>query len=219
MKTSQIVHATGEVVSECENRARAERPAASLRSRPAAGALDRETRQLVECFLEEFVGLAHLRSESEALSTMKRVVGDILTTHTCAYEGMIEELSLDDSGDDVRFVGKVANCLFEDGVASWGRVAGFLAFGAAVCRRLNETGRGTLVKPVGCEISTYLLTHQTEWLVDNNSWNGFVEFFRVAEPEATSTGALETCAKCVGIGATLTLLIGICLTFRRVFVT
>jgi len=84
--------------------------------------------------------------------------------------GMIEELSLDDSGDDVRFVGKVANCLFEDGVASWGRVAGFLAFGAAVCRRLNETGRGTLVKPVGCEISTYLLTHQTEWLVDNNSW-------------------------------------------------
>jgi len=87
MKTSQIVHATGEVVSECENRARAERPAASLRSRPAAGALDRETRQLVECFLEEFVGLAHLRSESEALSTMKRVVGDILTTHTCAYEG------------------------------------------------------------------------------------------------------------------------------------
>ena len=66
MKTSQSLQDTGDV---------------------GAVALDNETRQLIECFLGEFAGLAHLRSESEALFTMKRVVGDILTTHMCAYNG------------------------------------------------------------------------------------------------------------------------------------
>ena len=83
---------------------------------------------------------------------------------------MIKKLSLDDRGDDVRFVDKVANSLFEDRITNWGRVAGLLAFGAAVCRHLNEKGRGTRVKLVGREISAYLLTYQKGWLVDNNSW-------------------------------------------------
>ena len=75
-----------DVVYERMNRAPGGQPAI-LRSRAGAGALDNETVQLIECFLGEYAGLAHLQSDSEALSTMKRVVAEILTTHACAYNG------------------------------------------------------------------------------------------------------------------------------------
>lgn len=83
---------------------------------------------------------------------------------------MVTKLSLDNMGDDVRFVGSVAKSLFGDGTTNWGRIASLVAFGAVVCQHLKETGRENCVEPVAEEISQYLLSEQRDWLVKNNNW-------------------------------------------------
>lgn len=170
--------------------------------------LENDTRQLISSFLIDFTGLTKLpRKENKALSTMKRVVEDVLEKHRYAYNGMINKLSLDDTGDDASFVSSVAKSLFADGTTNWGRIASLVAFGAAVSQYLKEKGRGNCVELVGKEISTYLLSYQRDWLVKNNSWDGFVDFFRVADPESTVRNTLMAFAGLAGLGATVALLI------------
>ncbi|XP_044065456.1 induced myeloid leukemia cell differentiation protein Mcl-1b isoform X2 [Siniperca chuatsi] len=148
--------------------------------------LENDTRQLISRFLRDFTGLSKPQwNDSKALSTMKRVVEDVLKKHRYAYNGMINKLSLDDRGDDASFVSSVAKNLFADGTTNWGRIASLAAFGAVVSQYLKEKGRENCVELVGNEISTYLLSDQRDWLIKNNSWDGFVEFFRVADPEST----------------------------------
>lgn len=171
-------------------------------------ALDVDTRQLISRFLREYTGLSKPGwKESSALSTMKRVVGDVLAKHRYAYNGMINKLSLEDRGHDASFVSAVAKSLFADGTTNWGRIASLMAFGAAVSQNLKESGRGDCVELVADGISSYLLTDQRDWLVKNNSWDGFVDFFRVADPESTVRTTLMAFAGFAGIGATLALLI------------
>ncbi|XP_059195687.1 induced myeloid leukemia cell differentiation protein Mcl-1b isoform X1 [Centropristis striata] len=173
--------------------------------------LESDTRQLISRFLRDFTGLSKPKwNESRALSTMKRVVEDVLEKHRYAYNGMINKLSLDDRPDDASFVSAVAKSLFADGTTNWGRVASLLAFGAVVCQYLKEKDRQNCVELVGKEITTYLLTDQRDWLVQNNGWAGFVEFFRVADPESTVRNTLMAFAGFAGIGATLALLISHC---------
>ncbi|CAK6967800.1 induced myeloid leukemia cell differentiation protein Mcl-1b [Scomber scombrus] len=174
-------------------------------------ALENDTRQLIKHFLRDFTGLSKPRwSESKPLSTMKRVVEDVLEKHRYAYKGMINKLSLDDRDDDMRFVSSVATSLFGDRTTNWGRVASLVAFGAVVCQYLKEKGRENCVDLVGEEITMYLLTDQKDWLIKNNAWDGFVEFFRVADPESTVRNTLMAFAGFAGIGATLALLIRCC---------
>uniref|UniRef100_A0A8D3B2J3 MCL1 apoptosis regulator, BCL2 family member b n=1 Tax=Scophthalmus maximus TaxID=52904 RepID=A0A8D3B2J3_SCOMX len=176
---------------------------------PAADeALDSFTRELISQFLRDYVARTDPRwTDSKALSTMKRVVDRLVEKHRYAYNGMMNRLSLDNRRDDVTFVGAVARSLFGDGNTNWGRVSSLVAFGAVVSQHLKETGRGNCVELVGQEISTYLLTDQRDWLVKNNSWEGFVEFFRVADPETTMRNTLIGLAGFAGVGATLALLI------------
>lgn len=171
-------------------------------------ALEADTRQLMSQAMIHFTGRSVTRwTEHKALQTMKRVVNDVLEKHRYAYNGMVKKLSLDNRGDDVRFMGSVARSLFGDGNTNWGRIASLVAFGAMVCQHLKETGRENCVESVGEEISKYLLTEQRDWLVKNNSWEGFVDFFRVADPESTVRNTLMAVAGFAGIGATLALLI------------
>lgn len=87
MKISRILQETSDVVDEGRNRASGGKFAIS-RSRAGEEALDKETRQLMKCFLGEFTGLLKPRpNESKALSTMKRVVGKVLEKHRYAYNG------------------------------------------------------------------------------------------------------------------------------------
>ncbi|XP_078477684.1 induced myeloid leukemia cell differentiation protein Mcl-1 homolog [Lampetra planeri] len=168
--------------------------------------LENDTRQLIDRFLMDSTGLSKQRGrESKALSTMKKVVADVLEKHRYAYNGMINKLSLDDRGNDVTFVSAVAKSLFADGTTNWGRIASLVAFGAAVCQSLKEKGRENCVELVGQKISDYLLSEQREWMVKNNSWDGFVEFFRVADPELTVRNTLMAFAGFAGLGATLAL--------------
>lgn len=170
--------------------------------------LEVDTRQLIGRFLRDFTGLSKSRwNESKALTTMKRVVEGVLEKHRYAYNGMINKLSLDDRGENADFVSDVAKSLFSDGTTNWGRIASLVAFGAVVAQYLKENGRGNCVELVGQEISTYLLTDQRDWLVKNNSWDGFVDFFRQADPESTVRNTLMAFAGFAGIGATLALLI------------
>ncbi|XP_034730523.1 induced myeloid leukemia cell differentiation protein Mcl-1b [Etheostoma cragini] len=183
----------GEMVSSC----------------PAGDAvLENDTRQLIGRFLRDFTGLSKPQwKESRALTTMKRVVEDVLDKHRYAYNGMVNKLSLDERRDDASFVSAVATSLFADGTTNWGRIACLVAFGAVVSQYLKERGRDNCVELVGQEISTYLLADQRDWLVKNNAWDGFVEFFRVADPESTVRNTLMAFAGFAGIGATLALLI------------
>ncbi|KAM3614146.1 uncharacterized protein V6R79_010841 [Siganus canaliculatus] len=170
--------------------------------------LENDTRQLVIRYLKDYTGLTKPQwNESKALSTMKRVVDGVLEKHRYAYNGMINKLSLDDREDDASFVSAVAKSLFADGTTNWGRVASLVAFGAVVAQYLKEKGRKNCVELVGQEICSYLLTDQREWLIKNNAWDGFVEFFRVADPESTVRNTLMAFAGFAGIGATLALLI------------
>ncbi|KAL7393792.1 hypothetical protein ABVT39_016038 [Epinephelus coioides] len=170
--------------------------------------LESDTRQLLSRFFRDFSGLSKPQwHESRQLATMKRVVEDVLEKHRYAFNGMINKLSLDDRRDDDSFVSAVAKSLFADGTTNWGRVASLVAFGAVVCQYLKEKGRENCVELVGQEISTYLLSDQRDWLVKNNGWDGFVEFFRVADPESKVRNTLMAFAGFAGIGATLALLI------------
>ncbi|KAM9353636.1 induced myeloid leukemia cell differentiation protein Mcl-1b [Symphorus nematophorus] len=170
--------------------------------------LGNDTRELISRFLREFTGLSKARwNENKELSTMKRVVDGVLEKHRYAYNGMVNKLSLDDRGDDASFVSAVAKSLFADGTTNWGRIASLVAFGAVVSQYLKEKGRGNCVDLVAQEISTYLLCNQRDWLAKNNGWDGFVEFFRVADPESTVRNTLMAFAGFAGIGATLALLI------------
>ncbi|XP_029360273.1 induced myeloid leukemia cell differentiation protein Mcl-1b [Echeneis naucrates] len=144
--------------------------------------------------------------QHRGLDTMKRVVDGLLEKHGIAYNGMVNKLSLDNT-EDMSFVCLVAQKLFSDGTTNWGRVASLAAFGVVVCRRLKEMGRESCVESVGMEISKYLLSEQKDWLLKNNSWDGFVEFFHVVDPESSVRNTLMAFAGVAGIGATLALLI------------
>ncbi|XP_041725026.2 induced myeloid leukemia cell differentiation protein Mcl-1 homolog [Coregonus clupeaformis] len=199
---------TGDVANQGSNRAHR----ASC-GEPGVDLLDTETMHLMKCLLGECTGVwKQSQHESKALSTMKRVVGQVLERHRCSYNGMINRLSLDDRGDDVKFIGVIATSLFDDGTVNWGRVASLAAFGYAVCQYWTEKGREDCVERVGDEISAYLLTDQRDWLVKHNSWEGFVEFFGVSEPESskcdsTLSNILMTVAAGAGIVAMLTTLL------------
>ncbi|XP_034030262.1 induced myeloid leukemia cell differentiation protein Mcl-1b [Thalassophryne amazonica] len=176
---------------------------------PAGGAvLESDTRQLIDSFLHEFTGLSQPRwKQTSELETMKRVAENLLEKHTYVYRGMISKLSLDDRGDDMSFITAVATSIFADGKTNWGRIASLVTFGGVVSQYLKDKGRGHCVDLVGQEISTYLLSAQRNWLIQNNAWEGFVEFFRVSDPESTVRNVLMTCVGVAGIGATLALLI------------
>nr|XP_057908935.1 induced myeloid leukemia cell differentiation protein Mcl-1b [Doryrhamphus excisus] len=172
--------------------------------------LDADTRELISRFLSDYTGTTTSSwTQSKAQSTMKRVVSNVLEKHRYKYNGIINTLSLDNHGDDMDFVSAVAKSLFSDGTTNWGRIASLVAFGAAVSQHLKEKDRGHCVELVAQEISSYLLMHQRNWLVKNNSWDGFVEFFREADPEATMRNTLMAFAGFASIGATLALLISL----------
>lgn len=87
MKISQILQKTSDVVDEGRNTASGGESTIS-RSRAEDDVLDKETRQLMKCFLGEFTRRMKPRwNESEALLTMKRVVDEILEKHRYAYNG------------------------------------------------------------------------------------------------------------------------------------
>uniref|UniRef100_A0A8C6SW38 MCL1 apoptosis regulator, BCL2 family member b n=1 Tax=Neogobius melanostomus TaxID=47308 RepID=A0A8C6SW38_9GOBI len=170
--------------------------------------VENDTRQLLGDFFELITGISQPGwLQRPALTTMKRVVDNLLEKHRIAYNGRLNLPSNPNWGDDVTFMGDVARSIFEDGTTNWGRIASLISFGAVVCQYLKSKGRESCVERVAEEISSYLLSDQRDWLIRNNSWDGFVEFFRVDDPESKVRNTLMAVAGLAGIGATLAMLI------------
>ena len=90
-------------------------PASSARDK----VLEDDTRQLIHSFLLDISGVSSSQSsrghQSRALPTMKRVVEGLIEKHQYLYSGMISKLKLDERGEDMSFMGSVAENLFSDG--------------------------------------------------------------------------------------------------------
>ncbi|KAA0703382.1 Induced myeloid leukemia cell differentiation protein [Triplophysa tibetana] len=165
--------------------------------------LDMNTRENIDSFLKQFAGLSHSRcAKKQVVSTMKRVVDSLVAKHEKAYNGMISRINLEQT-DDLSVVTIVATELFSDGITNWGRIASLLAFGAVLCKHLNDSGRSECVSLVGEKISDYLLSDQMDWLLKNNAWDGFVDFFHVPDTEAAVRNALMAIGSVATFGAAL----------------
>ncbi|RAM39437.1 hypothetical protein DOZ52_29265 [Enterobacter hormaechei] len=81
-----------------------------------------------------------------------------------------------------------------------------MAFGAVVCSQLKEAQRERCIETVAEQISSYLISEQHNWLLRNNGWQGFVEFFRVEDVESVVRNTLMAVVGCAGIGAGLAFL-------------
>ncbi|KAK2887784.1 hypothetical protein QQF64_012890 [Cirrhinus molitorella] len=170
--------------------------------------LVQDTRQLLLDFYRMHTGMCTPdRKHHHALPTMKRVVEDILVKHGIAYNGMLQRLQLGSQPDDMSFIGSIAKTMFKDDTTNWGRIVSLVAFGAAACSHLRDLKRERCVEMVAEQISSYLISEQHDWLLNNKSWHGFVEFFRVEDMESVVRNALMAVVGCAGIGAGLALLI------------
>ncbi|KAG7336007.1 hypothetical protein KOW79_000700 [Hemibagrus wyckioides] len=166
--------------------------------------LEHDTREIIADFFFLVTSSPRLcERHTKVLQTMKRVVDDLMVKHRIVYKGMLVKLNLDERGEDMSVISTVAKELFSDGITNWGRIASLLAFAAVVARYEKESGRGSCVGLVADEISSYLMSNQKEWLLKNKSWNGFVEFFHIPDPESSVRTALTTFVTVAGIGAVL----------------
>ncbi|KAI7806744.1 induced myeloid leukemia cell differentiation protein Mcl-1b [Triplophysa rosa] len=166
-------------------------------------ALDMNTREIIDSFLKQFTGLSHTKCvKKQVVSTMKRVVDSLVVKHEKAYNGMISRINVDQT-DDMSVVTVVATELFSDGTTNWGRIASLLAFGAVLCKHLNDSGRSECVSLVGEKISAYLMSDQRDWLLKNKAWDGFVDFFHVQDTEAAVRNALMAIGSVATFGAAL----------------
>ncbi|XP_016121174.1 induced myeloid leukemia cell differentiation protein Mcl-1 homolog [Sinocyclocheilus grahami] len=120
---------------------------------------------------------------------------------------MLQRLQLESQADDMSFIGCIAETMFNDNTTNWGRIVSLVAFGAVVCSRLKELQRERCVETVAQQISSYLISDQHDWLLNNKGWHGFVEFFRVEDVESVIRNALMAVVGCAGIGAGLAFLI------------
>ncbi|XP_016399306.1 induced myeloid leukemia cell differentiation protein Mcl-1 homolog [Sinocyclocheilus rhinocerous] len=171
-------------------------------------ALEMDTREIIDIFLKNFTGFPHSKSgNKQVLATMNRVVESLVVKHELAYKGMIARLNLEQKGEDVSFVKTVATELFSDGITNWGRIASLLTLGAMVCKHQNDKGLSKCASLVGKEISSYLLITQRDWLLKNNAWDGFVEFFHVPNTEAAVRNTLMAIGSVATFGAALAYLI------------
>ncbi|XP_067280960.1 induced myeloid leukemia cell differentiation protein Mcl-1a [Pseudorasbora parva] len=169
--------------------------------------LESDTRQLLLVFYQTHTGMCPPeKSHNRALPTMRRVVADILEKHQLVYKGMLQRLQLDSEPKSMDFISQIAKTMFKDGKTNWGRITSLVAFGAVVCTRLVEARREECVEAVANQISNYLISEQHHWLLCNNGWDGFVEFFREQDVESMVRNTLMAVVGCAGIGAGLAFL-------------
>ncbi|XP_073678623.1 induced myeloid leukemia cell differentiation protein Mcl-1a [Garra rufa] len=170
--------------------------------------LDKDTRQLLLDFYRTHTGMSPPdRKHHHAIPTMRRVVDDILAKHGIAYNGMLQRLQLESQPEDMSVIGSIAKTMFKDDTTNWGRIVSLVAFGAVACSRLMELQRERCVEMVAEQISSYLISEQHDWFLNNKGWHGFVEFFHVEDMESVVRNALMAVVGCAGLGAGLALLI------------
>ncbi|XP_017659212.1 PREDICTED: induced myeloid leukemia cell differentiation protein Mcl-1, partial [Lepidothrix coronata] len=83
--------------------------------------------------------------------------------------GMLRKLELRQE-QDLQAVVEVANHVFSDGVANWGRVVTLVAFGAFVARQLRGPQRDRGVSSLARILTDALVSSRREWLLSQGGW-------------------------------------------------
>eukprot|EP00794_Sanderia_malayensis_P013004 gene13004-14343_t len=115
---------------------------------------------------------------TEPCSTLRRVGDELETNNKELFNSMCEQLAITSNTAYPTFQG-IADEIFENG-KNWGRIVAFVCFGGTLavhCANREDLGRGYVDNIVNW-VSRYMQVNLDQWLIDNNSWNGFVEFFK-----------------------------------------
>ncbi|XP_033030443.1 induced myeloid leukemia cell differentiation protein Mcl-1 [Lacerta agilis] len=155
---------------------------------------------------EEEEEAASLPGAAQALETLRRVGDNILDKHQLAFQGMLRKIEINKE-DDLKTVSKVAKHLFSDGITNWGRIVTLISFGAFVAKHLKSINQESAIGPLAEIITEVLVTDKREWILNNNAWEGFVDFFHVEDVEGSIRSVLMAFAGVAGIGAGLAYMI------------
>ncbi|XP_053224480.1 induced myeloid leukemia cell differentiation protein Mcl-1 [Podarcis raffonei] len=143
---------------------------------------------------------------AQALETLRRVGDNILDKHQLAFQGMLRKIEIKKE-DDLKTVSEVAKHLFSDGITNWGRIVTLISFGAFVAKHLKRINQESAIGRLAELITEVLVTDKREWILNNNAWEGFVNFFHVEDVEGSIRSVLMAFAGVAGIGAGLAYMI------------
>ncbi|XP_028564914.2 induced myeloid leukemia cell differentiation protein Mcl-1 [Podarcis muralis] len=155
---------------------------------------------------EEEAAAASSPGAAQALETLRRVGDNILDKHQLAFQGMLRKIEIKKE-DDLKTVSEVAKHLFSDGITNWGRIVTLISFGAFVAKHLKRINQESAIGRLAELITEVLVTDKREWILNNNAWEGFVNFFHVEDVEGSIRSVLMAFAGVAGIGAGLAYMI------------
>lgn len=141
-----------------------------------------------------------------ALETLHRVGGDIIDKHRIAFQGMLTKLSIQ-RAEDLQKLSEVPSLVFSDGITNWGRIVTLISFGAFLAKYLKSIKLEDCIIPLADNFTNYLMTSKRDWIAQQKSWDGFVEFFHVEDYESGLRTVLMTFAGVAGLGASLAYMI------------
>ncbi|KAM5130048.1 induced myeloid leukemia cell differentiation protein Mcl-1 [Mantella aurantiaca] len=170
-------------------------------------ALRLETYQLLcGLFMEQAGAGKGAGGNHKALTTLRRVGGEINDKHKVAFQGMLQRLSIQ-TEDDIQKLSEVPSMVFSDGITNWGRIVTLISFGAFMAKHLKSINLENCIRQLADNFTVYLMTQKREWIVQHNGWEGCVEFFHVEDYESGLRTVLMAFAGVAGLGASLAYMI------------
>uniref|UniRef100_H3AR18 MCL1 apoptosis regulator, BCL2 family member n=2 Tax=Latimeria chalumnae TaxID=7897 RepID=H3AR18_LATCH len=147
-------------------------------------------------------GLDQWSGGEKPLDTLRRVGDSIIDKHRIAFNGMQQKLNIHKE-DDLHIIPEIGNQIFKDGATNWGRIVSLIAFGAVVAKKLKKMNLEDSIEQLAVSITDFLVQNKGDWILKNQGWKGFVDFFHVEDAEGTIKNVLMTFAGVAGLGASL----------------
>lgn len=159
--------------------------------------LEIDTKKLIDSIFNNSV-----ENEDETLKVMKREINLLFDKHRRVYSNMIDEISSSKLGISAVMEDTIKK-VFSDGSINWGRIVSLITFGVLVADYLKTNDGEHEIVAVKDSISSYLINHQKEWLLKNNAWKGFVDFFQVTSNLPSIKSSLTVFIALISFGAVL----------------
>ncbi|XP_053561448.1 induced myeloid leukemia cell differentiation protein Mcl-1 [Bombina bombina] len=178
-------------------------------------ALHQETLQLFFAFFMEYAcgEKAALKRPGpidaynrKALDTLLRVGGSVIEKHKLAFQGMLHKMPIR-SSEDLHILSDLPSMVFSDGITNWGRIVTLISFGAFVAKHLKDTNHEDYISKLAEQFTDYLMISKRDWIVQQNGWAGFVDFFHIEDYEGGLRTLLMAFAGFAGISASLAYMI------------
>ncbi|KAM4602679.1 bcl-2-like protein 10 [Polymixia lowei] len=144
---------------------------------------------------------------SESAAAMRRLAQDMETQHHARFHSLVQTFLCQCGPDPCASLRKVMEELVGDGQLNWGRVVSLFTFTGVLARQLREKEGAKLgldpgkrqelgQGPSGCRglaetIADYLGEEKKDWLLENDGWEGFCKFSRLAR-EVTQDSSMKT---------------------------